>query len=186
MTGIEKGSPGVSSSAAAGSGTAAISMAPTPDGSRISTLNGLSWSRRTSTPRSQVPSASPAVRLGGRRRVLQPGDRRASVGQAFSTKTAFTSMSGRSKSPKSVQDATRRLVAESVRTSIAPRCGSPTVPSRSRPCSRRAPSATCSRSRPARNERAAIGQVRRPRRPHDVRMLLTWMNGRRVGPHARR
>jgi D-amino peptidase len=106
--------------------------------------------------------------------------------KTFSTKSGFSAMSGRSRSPKTVQDATRRLVADAVwqadRAEVWKLDGSFTV------------EVTLTSSALADMLAIAPGSERTGARSvsfdaPDVRtmyrMLLTWLNlGRRLGPQA--
>ena len=106
--------------------------------------------------------------------------------RAFSTKTAFASRSGRSKSPKSVQDATRRLVAESIKHADRAQVWKPEGPF----------TLEALLTTSALGDMLSIAPGTERTSPRSVqfqtedirtmyRMLLTWMNlGRRVAPGA--
>jgi D-amino peptidase len=106
--------------------------------------------------------------------------------KTFSTKQGFAAMSGRSKSPKTVQDATRRLVADAVRHADRAEVWKPDGPftveaqltsSALGDMLAVAPGTERTGARSVTYEAPDIRTM--------YRMLLTWLNlGRRVGPTA--
>jgi D-amino peptidase len=106
--------------------------------------------------------------------------------KTFATKTAFGSLSGRSKAPKSVQDALRRLVAGAVKQADRAEVWRPEPPFSLEALVTSSALADMLSIAPG-TERGSARAVRFE--TDDVRtmyrMLLTWVNlGRRVAPGA--
>jgi D-amino peptidase len=188
MTGIEEGFTGcVFLGYHAGSGTAAAILDHTYTGWFADIrVNGLSWNETHLNAALAGTFGVPLLFVSGDDECCNQATAALPWVKAFSTKTAFASMSGRSKSPKSAQDATRRLVAESVKNVERAQVWKPDGPF----------SLEALLTSSALGDMLAIAPGTERTSPRSVkfespdvrtmyRMLLTWMNlGRRVGPHA--
>ena len=188
MTGIEEGFTGcVFIGYHAGAGTASAILDHTFTGWFADIrVNGLSWNETHLNAALAGTFNVPLLFVSGDEECCNQATAALPWVRAFATKTGFAAMSGRSKSPKTVQDATRRLVAESVKNADKAQVWKPDGPF--------ALEALLTSS--VLGDMLAIVPGTERTSPRSVkfesldvrtmyRMLLTWLNlGRRVGPRT--
>ena len=188
MTGIEEGFTGcvfLGYHAGAGTGAAILDHTFTGWFADIR-VNGLSWNETHLNTALAGTFNVPLLFVSGDEECCNQATAALPWVRAFATKTGFAAMSGRTKSPKTVQDATRRLVVESVKNADKAQVCRPDVPF--------ALEALLTSS--ALGDMLAIVPGAERTSPRSVkfecadvrtmyRMLLTWLNlGRRVGPRT--
>jgi len=188
MTGIEEGFTGcVFLGYHAGSGTANAILDHTYTGWFADIrVNGLSWNETHLNAALAGTFNVPLLFVSGDDECCNQATAALPWVRAFSTKTAFASRAGRSKSPKTVQDATRRLVAESIKHADRAQVWKPDGPF----------TLEALLTTTALGDMLAIAPGTERTSPRSVqfqtddirmlyRMLLTWMNlGRRVAPES--
>jgi len=188
MTGIEEGFTGcafIGYHAASGTANAILDHTYTGWFADIR-VNGLSWNETHLNAALAGSFHVPLLFVSGDEACCDQATAAMPWVKAFATKTAFAATAGRSKSPKTVQDATRRLVAESVKHADRAEVWKPAGPfalealltsSALGDMLSIAPGTERTSARSVRFEADDIRTV--------YRMLLTWMNlGRRVAPSA--
>jgi D-amino peptidase len=189
MTGIEEGFTGcVFIGYHAASGTAGAILDHTYTGWFADIrVNGLSWNETHMNAALAGTFHVPVLFVSGDEECCNQATAAMPWIKAFATKTAFAATSGRSKSPKTVQDATRRLVADSVKHADRAEVWNPTGPFALEALLTSSVLADMLSIAPG-TERTSARSVRFE--TEDIRtvyrMLLTWMNlGRRVAPSSR-
>ena len=186
MTGIEEGFTGcvfLGYHAAAGTANAILDHTYAGWFADIR-VNGLSWNETHLNAALAGTFHVPVLFVSGDEECCNQATAAMPWVKAFATKTAFAATSGRSKSPKTVRDATRRLVAESVKQADRAEVWKPTGPFALEALLTSSVLADMLSIAPG-TERTSARSVRFE--TEDIRtvyrMLLTWMNlGRRVAP----
>jgi D-amino peptidase len=188
MTGIDEGFTGcVFLGYHAGSGTASAILDHTYTGWFADVrVNGVSWNETHLNAALAGSFGVPLLFVSGDEECCNQATATLPWVKAFATKTAFASRTGRSKSPKTVQDAIRRLVAESIKQADRAQVWTPDGPFELEALLTTtaladmvsiAPGTERTSSRSVHYETDDIRML--------YRMLLTWMNlGRRVGPES--
>jgi D-amino peptidase len=186
MTGIEEGFTGcvfLGYHAASGTANAILDHTYTGWFADIR-VNGLSWNETHLNAALAGTFHVPLLFVSGDEECCNQATAALPWVKAFATKTGFASMSGRTKSPKTVQDATRRLVAEAVKHADRAEVWRPDPPFALEALLTTSALADMCALAPG-TERSSARSVRFD--TDDIRtmyrMLLTWMNlGRRVAP----
>ena len=149
-------------------------------------VNGLSWNETHLNAALAGTFHVPVLFVSGDEECCNQATAAMPWVKAFATKAAFAATSGRSKSPKTVQDATRRLVAESVKHADRAEVWKPTAPFALEALLTSSVLADMLSIAPG-TERTSARSVRIETEDNRTvyRMLLTWMNlGRRVAPSS--
>lgn len=186
MTGIEEGFTGavfLGYHAASGTANAILDHTYTGWFADIR-VNGLSWNEAHLNAALAGTFHVPVLFVSGDEECCNQATAALPWVKAFATKTGFAAMSGRSKSPKTVQDATRRLVAEAVKHADRAQVWKPDPPFALEALLTTSALADVLAIAPG-TERTSPRSVQfdAPDVRTMYRMLLTWMNlGRRVGP----
>jgi D-amino peptidase len=188
LTGIEDGFTGcVFLGYHAGAGTATALLDHTFTGWLADVrVNGESWNETHLNAALAGTFGVPVLFVSGDEACCAQAAEKLPWVKTFATKTGFGSLSGRSKSPKSVQDALRRLVADAVKQADRAEVWRPEPPFALEALVTSSALADMLTIAPG-TERAGARAVRFE--TDDVRtlyrMLLTWVNlGRRVAPGA--
>jgi D-amino peptidase len=188
MTGIEEGFTGcVFLGYHAGSGTRGAIMDHTYTGWLADVrVNGLSWNETHLNAALAGTFGVPVLFVSGDEECCNQATAALPWVRAFATKTGFAGTSGQSKSAKAVQDAIRRLVAESIKNADRAQVWRPEGPFTLEALVTTTLLADMLSIVPG-TERTSPRSVQFE--CDDIRMmyrmLLTWMNlGRRVGPSA--
>jgi D-amino peptidase len=188
MTGIAEGFTGcvfVGYHAAAGTQAAVLDHTFTGWLSDIR-VNGESWNETHFNAALAGTFGVPVLYVSGDEACCVQATQKLPWVRTFATKRASSGLSGRSKSPKTVQEATRRLVAEAVRQADRAEIWAPTGPF-SLEADLASSALADMLSIPPGSERTGARTVsfEAPDVRTMYRMVLTWINlGRRVGPSS--
>jgi D-amino peptidase len=188
MTGIEEGFTGcvfLGYHAAAGTRTAILDHTFTGWFSDIR-VNGESWNETSFNAALAGTFGVPVLYVSGDEACCAQATARLPWVRTFATKTGYSELSGRSKSPKTVQEATRRLVGEAVRQADRAEVWRPKGPFTLEADLGTSALADMLSIAPG-SERIGAHAVsfEAPDIRTMYRMMLTWVNlGRRVGPSS--